>query len=282
MSFKRLIKKACKYGIAGALGLSIFSNYLVYKTMWRTYHTQKVVIKPDHKLLEVAKKTKGKNLEEKIKNVVNEKINFKKEETDEEFNCKLFSFLESKVGRVKGQDLTFEEKIMYAQMFSSTLNYNTKANLIEYISSGDGKKPVSKTIKSLAEFLKINMMDSNEIMEYGDVVCTQYAKVFSAALNSINDSSTNREDIHIGLLTYVPNKDEDYGGKLNVLISVFNAGVFSEYRSSIVHAINLVATKDKLYIIEPLRDVMRGNYFPSAFFKYVSLDINNEFVEELR
>lgn len=260
---------------------SVFSNCVTCDTLWRKHHVQGVAVMSETDILPVIKSAEGDGLEEKIREVISEDLDFRKEEVSDGFKEKLFSYLEGKVGAVKGQHLTLEEKIMYAQMFSSTLEYNDKANWIEKIAYSD-EVDVPGALKGIYEYGKITGMGSEEIIEYRTVVCGQYAKVFASALNVINESSADPEDIHVATLTFVPNFDRHYGKYLDVLVSVLNAVVFSEYRSSVGHVINLVATEDKFYLIEPQQKVSGSHFDSPLAFSDEYLDISVDYAAKLR
>lgn len=239
------------------------ANFAAYRTLWRDYNVTSVSIRQETNILEVIKKAKGNNLEEKIKEVIHEEFNFKRENAGENFRKKLFSYLQERVGEVRYQHLSLEDKIMYAQMFSSSLEYNYKANWMEHVGSDGFAK---KAFESTVEFYKINHMSLDEIADYKTVVCGQFARVFAAALHTINDNSTNREDIHVATLGYVLNYDYKHKNVPRVVISALNAFAFGEYRDSIAHMINIVATDKKFYIIEPQDEPSQPISFSNDLF----------------
>ena len=213
--------------------------------------------------------------------VVYERISFDKVKANERFKDMLLSYLQENSSPIQGRHLTLEDKINYAQMFSSTLDYNYKANLVNNLSDNNGGV-ISDTIESVSEYIKINQMNPEKIMDYKNVVCMQYAKVFAAALDVINRSSSNPEDILIGQIYYVPNHTSDYGQSLNVIVSALNAGSLFEWRSSLAHATNIIVTQDKLYIIEPQEQVNSSSYDYQVSFDYTLLDIDSKYADKVR
>lgn len=285
MGLKKLIKNTLKYSLITALslsaGASLFSNYVAYKTLKRNSDTKPIFFRNNrdfNKLFETVKTAEGKNLEEKIKNVINEDIIFSKKEGSEKFNKQLFAYLDDKFCYQKGDSLAIKDKIKYARSFSSNLSYNVPANFIEYIHDDNGKRKVSKIIESISENLKLWSMNPEKMINYENgVLCRQYAETFNAALNSINNSCANPEKIHAGIIDYVANYErDDYGKWLNRILSLSNAVVFSEGINSIPHSRNIAVTEDMMYIIEAKEKILE------VYPKEIVLDINNKYAGPLK
>lgn len=250
-------------------------NVVAYRVLWRDNRSQSVFIGSATNMVDVIKEAEGGNLEEKVGNVIDENLDFSREDVSDEFNDMLFSYLESKGIDAKGKSLALEEKILYARMFSSTLNYNDKANLIVH-AVDDDRISLEKAAESISEFDKVSSMDSEDIMDYRTVICGQFARVFVAALHSINDSSANPVDIHVAVLKYVPDYDSAVDGEMGAILPLFNAAVFAEYRKSVSHVINLVATDDKFYLTDPQYGANR------LLFSGERLEIYNGYADKLK
>ena len=281
MGFKSFFKGVYRLGTAVLLGALIPANIVTYRTLWREHHSVSVKVTPETDMMYVIRSSDKGTLEGKVKEVINETIDFYVENTNRRFRKQLFDFLQEKVGNVKYQALTLEEKVMYAKMFSSSLDYNYKANWLDTF-AGSKNLNLSDSIDSLSEFYKINKMRPDEIVDYGKVVCGQFSEVFAAALHEINDHSTNREEMLVGSMSFVPNYNGNYGKSLNILLSAFNAAILSEYRPSEPHVMNIVVTKDRFLVIEPQIDVYGNNPSLNDMFSNVSLDINDKFVGRLK
>lgn len=278
MGIRNRFPRLYKLGAIMALGFLSLTNYVTYSTMWKHYTTTPVSISSSEQLTKAIKGAKGGSLEEKIRSVINETIIFKKGISSEGFDSELFSYLSKNIGDVKGKKLTLEDKIGYAQLFSSDLEYNYRANLISYISESRGVDDfLSRGMRSSYEFIKINTMGEEKIVGYRKVICLQYANVFAAALNSINSRSENPEDIKVGVILFVPGYDEDWGVIGDFAVSAVNAALFSEWSSTVPHAVDIIAAKDRVYIIEP-----QSRFFSSSadqvHFDFSILDIKNEYV----
>lgn len=282
MGIKNRFPRLYKLGAIMALGFLSATNYVTYKTMWKHYTTTPVPISSSEQLTKVIKGAKGNSLEEKIRSVINETIIFRKGIISEEFDSRLFSYLSKSVGNVKGKELTLEEKIGYAQMFSAELEYNYRADFVENVAGAKGVLDfLYKGAESAYEFTKIYTLSEEGILKNHSVVCGQFAKVFAAALNSINANSKNPKDIKVGVMIFVPGTNENYGKIDNFLISVVNATMFSEWSSSMSHATNIIATKDKVYIIEPQGRFLSSDANNQVHFDFSILDINNKYVSGL-
>ncbi len=144
-------------------------------------------------------------------------------------------------------------------MFSSSLKYKGKANLIMHAVDGD-KIDFERAVESISEFSKIDKMSPEDIVEYRTV------------------SSANPSEIHVATLRFVPDYDYDIGGELGTALPVFNAIVFAEYRKSVAHVINLVATDDKFYLIDPQQAVVKA----PVCFSSERLEVYNGYVGKLK
>lgn len=281
MRFKSLMKSVYHGGTVALLASLIAVNIFVYRTLWRTYSSQGVYIDSSTKMVDVLKDAEGNGLEDKIQNVIAEGVDFSREGVSDEFRDMVFGFLDGKGIDPKGKNLDLEEKILYSQMFSSSLRYNNKANLIVHAVEGD-KIYFDKAIESISEFSKISNMSCEDIVEYRTVVCGQFARVFAAALHSINEFSANPSEIHVATLRFVPDYDISIGGELGKVLPVFNAIVFAEYRKSVSHVINLVATDDRFYLIDPQDDVVRMPSGTPVIFSSERLEVYNGYVGKLK
>jgi len=281
MNLRSLLSAVRRFGGAVLLGVLIPANIAGYRTVWRDYHTQEVPVDEGTNLLDAIKSAPGDSLEEKVHEVIYEMIDFDEEEVGDKFRDRLFGYLSECGSDIKGSRLALEDKINYAQKFSSALEYNYNANFIDSIAYPD-REGNPDALGSIAEYIKINNMSSEEIVEYHDVVCGQYSQVFAAALHAINSSSANPEEILVGQLYYVPNYDLSYGPVLDIVVSSLNALGFSEWRSSLAHAKNIVVTDGKLYLIEPQERVDLCSYDSPVSFSYTALDIDSKYADKIR
>lgn len=270
------MKSVYRGGSVALLVPLLAANVIAYRTLCRTYTTQNVFVSSGMNMIDVIKGAEGEGLEEKVGNVIDEQIDFRKEEVSDEFRDMLFDFLKEKKINVKGKDMTLEEKILYSRMFSSSLKYNDKANLLMH-AVDKGTIDLGKAVESVSEFGKVSYMSPEDIMYYRTVVCGQFARVFAAALHIVNESSANPSDIHAATLRFVPNYDYKIDSGLGMLLPAFNAIVFGEYRESVSHVINLVVTEDKFYIIEPQYGADRHLVFSSK-----RLDIYDGYADKLK
>ena len=262
---RSLAYRASKLLLLGTLTLA---NYAAYRTLWRDHRAESVEI-TDNSITEAIKKADGDDLQDKLEDVINEVILFQEEEPNDKFKAALSGFLDKKGLWARDMELSLEDKIYLAQNFSSTLSYNTKANIVDNASSAENiDEFMIKSLQSIYEFTKLNVMRPDELVEYNDVVCLQYAKVFAAALHEINKSSSNPEDITIATMVFVPNYEEDYGVFFDSALKVVNSLIFSEWRSAVPHAISLVATGEKTYFVEPQSSVFRS---------HATIEVNKEY-----
>ncbi|MFH1064539.1 MAG: hypothetical protein V1729_05640 [Candidatus Woesearchaeota archaeon] len=268
---KSTLYRTCSLLLLGALA-SV--NYVIYSTHWRQYRTEPVTMGKDHGLASVVGTAEGDSIKEKLSSVVNEKIWFREDYSSDTFRAGLFVTLAGKGKTVMGQELTLEEKINLAQEFSSELKYNGTANFISHVSDSEGiVDAIKRSVESVNEFVKINIMDSEEVVRYKNVICLQYATVFADALYEIDKASTNPVNPVIGTIIYAPNSKENHGNFFDTALSIVNSTLFSEWISSVPHAINIIATDEAIHIIEP-----QG----TSSYKYVKLDINKEYSPELK
>ncbi len=281
MKLRSLLSAIRRFGGAALLGFLIPANIAAYRTVWRQYHTQEIPVTEGTNLLDVIKSAPGGSLEEKVHEVIYEMIDFDEEKISDRFKDQLFGYLSECGSDVKGSPLALEDKINYAQKFSSALEYNYNANFIESIAYPD-REDNTGVLSNIAEYIKINNMSSEEIVEYHNVVCGQYSQVFAAALHVINSSSANPEEMLVGQIYYVPNYDFSYGPVLDFVVSSLNALGFSEWRSSLAHAKNIVVTDGRLYIIEPQEVVDLCLYDSPVSFSYTALDIDSKYANKIR
>ncbi len=266
---KSPLYRTCSLLLLGALA-SV--NHVIYSTHWRQYRTEAVVMSKEHGLAEVLRTAEGDSIEEKIEDVVNEKVWYREGVPSDAFRIGLFYMLAGKGKTVIGEELTLEEKIKLAQEFSTELDYNDTANFIRHVGDSEGVVDgVKRVFESAHEFIKITIMDSDEIVAYGDVLCLQYAQVFADALYEIDQASANPVGPVIGTIIYAPNFKESHGDFFDTALSVVNSTLFSEWISSVPHAINVVATDDEVHLIEPQS---------TSSYRYVTLDVNREYVRE--
>ncbi len=289
MKFRSLLSSIRRVTGGVLLSVLIPANYGAYKTLWRDHHSTPVPVHYDSNILEVIKSAPGDNLEDKVKEAIYEKILFDEVKASEKFQGQMFEYLKINGYDIKGKNLTLDEKINMAQMFSSTLEYNDKANFIDYIYQNksvkkdkNGPSTTKLVFDSIHEFIKINLMSAEEIVDYHDVVCGQYSDVFSAALNTINKSSANPEKISVGRLYYVPNYDYNYGQPYDFILSASNAIGFGEWRRSVGHAKNIIVTDSSFYLIDPQAKV--NSSLPSApvEFDFTVLDIDSKYSEKIK
>lgn len=276
---KKILKGAYMCGRAVALSFFVSTNFALYHAVLRTYNTTSIHITDSTDIISVINSAEGDDLEEKANNVISERLDFDREEVSDNFKGMLFSYLSKETGFKGGDSLSLEEKINYARKFSATLDYNHKANWLETMVFSENKS-FFNIAGSFREYNKINNMSAEEVMKYKAVVCVQYARVFASALNLINESSLNKDDIHVAVMSYVPNDDENLGEKLNLIVSFLNAVAFGEYRVSGAHAVNVVITKDKFYLIEPQQGVDDSS--APVDFMEETLEIDNDYVRKVR
>ncbi len=255
------------------LGSLACHNYLAYRTLWRDYRTEQVSITSESNLSDVVRTAEGDNIKERITEVINEKILFHYSAQNDTLRMQLLDFLSNDNEQVYGEKLSLEEKVRLALKFSTSLQYNYKANFLYY--AAQSKNPLEfpkKSIESIVEFTRLGLMTPEDLVDYKQVVCLQYAEVFAHALHEINAVSKNPEELTVGTIVFVPNVKSDYGAFYNIALSFVNHTLFSEWRASEPHAINIVAAKDKIYIVDPqLKSVEQKE----------TLEINREYASEL-